>query len=384
MQRLTLNKLKELLHQTGKPCVSLYMPTHGGGSEQERIQWKNLVAEAEAELTGYGLRLSSAHDLLKPAMHLPDASVWEKRGEGLACFLTPGSANWYRLPAAISPQVHVGSLFQIKPLFPLLESERQFWLLTLSQEHVKLWRGDAEALQETPVPGLPMNMADALRNHDRDEPLHFHTRPVGSGWAAIFHGQGVGIDDLKDDLLRYFQAIDRAVGPVLGAAKAPLILAGVDYLWPIYRQANHYRHLLPEGVPGNPDRWSPQQLRDKAWKCLLATYNPPAAEAVALYARLAGTGRTCAERHEVVLNGCLGKLETLFVPVDQQAFGTFDGRHGQAELHATRQPGDEDLYNLAAIRTAFSDGTVYALPTPEVPSGTGQAGIFWLPLTKHR
>jgi serine/threonine-protein kinase len=46
----------------------------------------------------------------------------------------------------------------------------------------------------------------------------FHTRPAGGtgSWAQIFNGQGIGIDDFKDDLLRYFQQIDRGLHYHLG------------------------------------------------------------------------------------------------------------------------------------------------------------------------
>jgi hypothetical protein len=30
------------------------------------------------------------------------------------------------------------------------------------------------------------------------------------------------------------------------------VLAGVEYLLPIYREANTYPHLLAEGIHGNP------------------------------------------------------------------------------------------------------------------------------------
>jgi hypothetical protein len=62
---------------------------------------------------------------------------------------------------------------------------------------------------------VPRNLAEALLTHDRDEALTFHTRPTSGGsWGAIFEGHGVGIDDAKDDLLRYFQKIDRALHPL--------------------------------------------------------------------------------------------------------------------------------------------------------------------------
>ena len=41
---------------------------------------------------------------------------------------------------------------------------------------------------------------------------------------------------------------------------APLVLAGVEFLHPIFREATTYQHLLEQGLTGNPEGKSAQQL----------------------------------------------------------------------------------------------------------------------------
>ena len=45
-------------------------------------------------------------------------------------------------------------------------------------------------------------------------------------------------------------------------------------------------------------------------------------------------------------------------------------------LHPAPEPGDQDLLDLAAIRTLVSGGAVYALPPEEVPDGALLAAVF--------
>ena len=44
------------------------------------------------------------------------------------------------------------------------------------------------------------------------------------------------------------------------ASHAPLVLAGVDYLFPIYREANTYPHLLDKGITGSPEELTIKDL----------------------------------------------------------------------------------------------------------------------------
>lgn len=85
---------------------------------------------------------------------------------------------------------------------------------------------------------MPESLADILRRDDAEKQLQFHTGTSGGGGGgrpAIFHSHG-SEEDLKEDILRYFRQIDRGVEELLKGQRAPLVLAGVDYLLPIYRE----------------------------------------------------------------------------------------------------------------------------------------------------
>ena len=85
------------------------------------------------------------------------------------------------------------------------------------------------------------------------------------GGTTRFHGHGVSEDYDKVSILRYFQQVDRELNGILKEEHAPLIIAAVDYLHSIYREANKYRCLLDEGIQGNPDGLSEKALQEQAW-----------------------------------------------------------------------------------------------------------------------
>jgi hypothetical protein len=385
MDRLTRDDLRALLSQWEGPCVSLFQPTHRGGAEQDPIRWKNLLGEAAKRLEAAGLRAPEARKLLGPARRLlEDPSFWRSQSDGLACFLSRDGIRSYRLPVSFAELVVVADRFHVKPLLPLLSSNGRFYVLAVSQKRVRLLQGSAHRVREVDLKGVPTSLAQALQFHDRDEPLLFHTRPAGGAdsWAAIFHGQGVGIDDVKDDLLRYFQQIDRGLHELLRDERAPLVLAAVEYLWPIYHQANTYPHLLERGIAGNPDHLSAKELHNRAWALVQPHFQKAQEEAVALYTRLAGTGSTSNDLEEIVRAAHQGRIEVLFVTSGQERWGTFAAAEERLQLHERAEPGDEDLLNLAAVHTLAHGGTVYVVPASDVPGGGTAAGIFWLPFAR--
>jgi hypothetical protein len=385
MDLFTRADLQTLLVEPRTPCVSVFMPTHRGGGEANPIRWRVHLGEVEKHLIATGLRASAVKDLLAPAWRLQeDVSFWKQQCDGLACFLAPQFLRLYRLPLAFEDLVVVADRFQVTLLLPLLLSNGRFFLLALSQNAVRLLQGTHYSVSEVRVKGVPRNMSEALSTHDVDEPLTFHARPTSGGtWGAIFEGHGVGIEDHKDDLLRYFQAIDRGLHPVLREEQAPLVLAAVDYLMPIYRQASTYPHLLERGVEGNPDRLSSKELHDRAWALVEPHFNKAEEQAAAQYRQLAGTGRTAHEVNEIIPAAYEGHIETLFVAKGKQRWGKFDPASGQLEEHAQEELGNEDLLNLAVTHTLLHGRSVYAVEPEKMPDAGLLAAVYCLPLAKR-
>ncbi len=385
MDLFTRADLKTLLAESRPGCVSLFMPTHRGGREADPIRWRTRLAQAEEQLIAGGRSAGQARELLAPARQLlEDVAFWKHQCDGLAGFVAPQSLHVYRLPLALEDLVVVGPRFQITPLLPLLSGNGRFYVLALSQNAVRLLQATRDSVSAVSLKGVPQNLAEALATHDRDEPLTFHTRPTsGGGWGAIFEGHGVGIDDAKDDLLRYFQRIDRGLHPLLREEQAPLVLAAVDYLQPLYRQASSYGYLLEGGIEGNPDRLSSQELHDRAWALVAPHFARVQEQALAQYRQLAGTGRTAHDLKEVVPAAAEGHIETLFVAQGRQCWGTYDPASGQVKEHAEGGPGAEDLLNLAALHTLQHGQHVYALEPERMPDRGLAAAIYRLPLPKR-
>ncbi|MFO0969930.1 MAG: hypothetical protein U0793_30625 [Gemmataceae bacterium] len=387
MDLVTRTDMKELLQAHEAPCVSIFMPTHRGGAEQDPILFRKDLAQARETLVAGGLRAPTADAFLTPAQDLvKDNIFWKNQSDGLALFLAPGFFRLFRLPRAFENQTLAGNRFHLKPLLPFLSGDGRFFVLALSQNGVRLLAGTRFGVSEVDLKGVPRNLAEALIRHDTDEILTFHSRPAqGRGsWNAIFSGHGVGIDNAKDDLLLYFRAIDRALVPFLREERTPLLLAAVDYLQPIYREANSYSHLLPSGIAGNPDHLSARELHDRAWPLVTPLFDEPRAQAAAQYERLLGTGRTACGIEAVLPEAYAGRIQTLFVASDRHVWGVFDPVRGSIESKAAPAFGTDDLLDLAAAFTLAHGHAVHVMPMSQVPGDKDVAAILHVPMAKHQ
>src|SRR5579883_178210 len=110
MDLFTRDDLTTLLENPPSPCVSLFLPTHRGGSEQDPIRWRKHLAEAEERLVQTGWRAADARELLSPGRRLlEDSTFWKHQADGLAAFLAPGFQRLFRLPLTLEDRVAVAN-----------------------------------------------------------------------------------------------------------------------------------------------------------------------------------------------------------------------------------------------------------------------------------
>lgn len=381
MDGLPKEEMITLLGPHEEPCVSIYFPTHRTAKEarQDPIRFKNLQKKAEERLNQWGMRALEAKAFLQPAQQLlPDTLFWQYQSDGLAVFLSRNTFRHYRLPLRFQELVVVSHRFHIKPLLPLFNGDDQFYVLALSQNEVRLFQGTSYAIREVDLEGIPRNLAEALPFDVPDKQLQFHTQtPRGMGRrAAVFHGQGVGVDDRKDKLLRYFYQIAGGIDQRLKEERAPLVLAGVEYLFPLYQEANTYPYLVPEGITGNPEELSPAELHARAIPIVQPHLRAKEQAAIAQYRQMAGRPRASKDIEEIAVAAHDRKIELAFVASTLELWGRFDPGRKSVSLHPAPKAGAEGLLDFMAAQTLLHGGQVFAVPPDRVPDGPPLAAVF--------
>lgn len=380
MTLLSINELTKLIEKPDGNCVSIYLPTHrlGTTTQQDPIRFKNLIKEAEDKLITGRLRGQDARRFLEPAQTLDNNHFWQHQSDGLAIFISNNVFCYYCLPLNFEELLVVSDRFHLKPLLPLLTGDGQFYILALSQNQVRLLQGTRYSVSEVELEDIPQSIAEALKYDDPEKQFQFHTgtAQVGGDRPGMFHGQGAGNDEQKDRLLRYFHKVSGGLEELLKNQRAPLVLAGVDYLLPIYKEANNYTYLMDEGITGNPEELKAEELHSSAWEIVQPYFHNAQQEVIDRYQELAGTGQTANNIQEVVSAAYYQRIESLFVPVGLQQWGLFNPSTSEIQIHHEHSPGDDDLMDLAAIHTVLNGGTVYAVEPEKVPGDAELAAVL--------
>ncbi|MBI2832635.1 MAG: hypothetical protein HYX79_10310 [Chloroflexi bacterium] len=381
MAILSIDELRTIIKGPGEgKGVSLYMPTNRtGDTEQNSIRFRNLLRAAEERLVASGARPADARRMLKPARGLlSDAAFWQHQGDGLAVFLSQEVFKHYSLPSSFQELVVAAERFHVKPLLPLFR-DGLFYVLAVSMGKVMLLQCTRDSLRVVTPESVPTNLAEALRydQTEKQQKVHIVATPGGPGRGGAVSGYGEGsTDGLKDSALRYFQQVNRGLHEVLKEERAPLVVAGVDYIQAIYREANTYPHLLSDGVKGNVDEMTPEALHQQARVVVKPYFERDEIAALARYNKALGTGLATGDLEQAVLAAYVGRVYILFVALDAQQWGKFDAAQHKVVLHQKAEPGDEDLLDFAAVYTLTKGGSVYAVAREKMPGGSPVAAIY--------
>jgi hypothetical protein len=297
------------------------MPTFhtGAESQQNQSQLRNLLRSAEEKLLAGGLRPQDIKTLLEPAQALPgNVLFWRRQSDGLALFISADLFRCFCLPEAFGELIVVADHFHVTPFLPLLGGDKRFYILALSQKEVRLLEGTGKNIREIELESVPGSLAEALQYDELEKQIRFCAGTAGGGdHSTMVSGHGAEIDDTKGNLLKYFRLIDRGLHDFLRDERTLLVLAGMEYLFPIYREANTYPRLIEEGIPGNPQGISAETLHHATLKIVSPYFQKAEHDDDAQYRQSSGTGLASADSQEIVPAAHHGRVGLLLVASDR-------------------------------------------------------------------
>ncbi len=377
---ITKTDLHKLLATADGPCLSIYMPTPHAGldSFQNSTRLKSLLAEAEKRLSER-LGTAAVDAFLQPVRELvDDDSFWQTMSDGLVLFRSSQALRTWRLPRTFGNYVSVGERFYFKPLLPLIGSDGPYYLLAVSQNEVRLLTGSRWHLSESHLDSLPASLVEALNYHRPEGLCEVRTgnRSLPGKEGGVFHGQGASTQHAKEDQLAYFRVIDRALHDFLRPGNAPLVFAGVGYLFPIYCHANTYPHLWKEPLAGNPQGVHAAELHRRATELLEPYWSRESNLDLERFRQALGSDRASSDLEEILRAAQEGRMEVLLLTLDASRWGRFDETSGHVEFTAAQRPGSEELLDLAAFATLSHGGRVQIVKPADLGDGRPASALL--------
>lgn len=367
--------VSELLKKEHAPCVSILMPTHRSAPEnqQDPIRFKNLLRQAEEQLTSGGTNKRDIRALLDPLEEkIADTMFWRRQSDGLAVFRSSDSIDWVHTLWSLPELSVVGPHFHVKPLLRMATSEREFLILGISEHGAHLYRAQGESVVEITPATVTAIFAEQLDDHHRAG-RQVHT----AGMSSRYHAGDSQADLDKEILEESLRRADRELNVTVRELGAPVLLAGVQTAISLYRSHCSFSDLLVDGaITGNIEKMSPPELWEAGWPLAKAHFTAVEDQAIADYQKAAERGVASSDLGTVLAATSEGRVDRVLVAMGRQVWGSFDPATRGAEVHDTPSPGDEDLLNAVARFALTTGARLDVLPPGRMPSGSYAAASF--------
>jgi hypothetical protein len=369
---LSKDYLAELANFKSEMCVSVYLPHHRteavttGGVDA--ILFKTLLQQCER--TREGDEASLLARTLAPAYQLvKNEQFWNAQtAGGLAFFIADGYFKFVRLRSEPVTHTLVNNSFLVSPLLEVALNPDYFYLLVISKKQSKLFRGDKFGLTYVPVPEMPKGIEDVVHLEEKDDENLFRSGSSGGGGGAVYHGTGSTRPDDKENIAMYLAEVDNTIRKeVLRDSTAPLLLASVGYIIPIYKKVTHYNNVWEAALTGNREFESDSALHAEAMGIMGEYFERPKQQALAEYGNKSGTNLTSTNLDDIVRAAHYKRIDTLFVNRKAQLWGSFDDAEDLLIVHASEIAGDDNLIDKTVLKTVLAGGKVYMLDEAEMP-----------------
>lgn len=375
--QITLEELKQLGGVSG-PCVSILIPVQTAPNQaaQNPVQLKHAIHQAEELLAARATPKDVRRQIVDGMHGISQDLAWA--AEGLALYCAPEFTRAYELPAKLNETVAVGGHFLIRPLIPLLNADRPFYILALSQKHPRLLRCTEHTSEERELPaGTPKSLWE---DKDTDQPDHNQDNRASGGpsegsMKGVISTTNTDSEDHEQYLAHFYKHLSEGVTALLKDENAPLVIAGVEYEIAAFRRVNVYPELAEEAVRGAADGLKGGELHKRALEAVQVHFQQPLKKALARFEELNST-RASSTLKEIITAAFDGRVMDLILAENATYMGKFQEMQHEVKGHKQPEPDDEDLLNAAALQTILHAGEVFVVPASQVPHGAPAVAVF--------
>lgn len=314
-QKLTRDCLKEFTKLSNKPVVSIYMDTYKFGEEQllNAKQLGRVISHVEKELLNADLSTEEVEEYIKPLKDLVNnESEWLHMDEGLAIFISAERAVSYTLHHDVDFSWTVDKKPRLEPLIKELGLDKNFLILSVSQDDVRLLEADEQTFKKLDLVDIPGRMKDVVAENNLEK-----TKPTridnGAGFAVSFGHDKSIIQDQQ--IYRFLKAIadNLKTALPLNDNRPIVILCPPNYM-SVFREHHALQHTRLAFVHGAWSRAAEHELYEAA----LPAFNDELDNTETIVENIIDKGesqklieRSTSAIHE--LSSEIGRIETLII-----------------------------------------------------------------------
>lgn len=382
MTLITKKDIESLNEIHSESCISIFLPTHRAGKEvqsgEDALKLKNLLKEVKGKLAFEEMDPKEIDALIAPIQNLiEDSEFWRHRSDGLAIYRSDDFFETYTLPINFSEFNYVANSFYLKPLLSMFSGDGTFYVLTLELENIKLYEQTRDSISEVNIKDIiPARMEDRVGYDYEPRSPQYKSHADAKG-RSIYYGHAEADYDRKNEIARYFGAVDKGLMTFLKDKTAPMIIASQEYLFSIYKAENSYKYLVDNYINCNLSETNKFLLHELAWQKMEKRFDDGRKEKISLFKEFEGTGRTSTDIKQVFLAAWEGKIDALFIENGVDIWGVYDPEKRHVRVDEKPSPSNVSLLNKMAVKTFLSGGKVYLSEKEEMPNQYSEVNALY-------
>jgi len=377
---ITPDDIKSYYTSEHDPALTIYIPTHRAGErEKDHIMLKNALKEADGQLAAYGLNDPEREDMLEPIQDLlDDNDFWNDLSDTLMILANREGGDVYRLPIQQDKLVYTGKRYLLHPSLTVATGDHRFFLLALSQNEVRFFEGHPYSITPMDIKDLvPEDKSEVLADLADDARLQYHSASGEQEGSPTYHGQGSKKDREGINLEKFLRAVDNGLMEILHDESAPLVIAAVDHLIPVYKGVSGYSNILEDHVSGNPEEKDPVLLHEEAWEKVKMFFAKEKVAKKDTFDELLANDQASFSTPHIVKAAVDNRIDTLFLVRNEHEWGKYDLENRTVETAESYSVGQDDLLDFAAMQTFLHGGDVYIVDRSELPRPTANMNAWY-------
>ena len=364
----------EELQKENTVYVTLAMELHATTltNDKDRIQFENLLSEARKRL--------KESDLSEKEQLLAQLDVVERHLDefiqfigGLTVYVTPEDIYFYHLAIPVKERVQISELPYVLPLISNYQYSRNYHLLVLNRESIRLFEGQGENLEEIVLDDIedaPVDLETALGTEKEGGELNFGTFSSNRGCGLVtnqfFHGHSETSDEKDIDRDRYFRLVDEFIYDHFSKdTKYPLIIYSVEDNQAVFREVSNNEYLAKAGINGSADGLKTSEIRERVSRTIDEIIAHERNELLDQLNETTPDNRIENIPDDLTLASIQGQIESLYVEKWFEIPGsiTDEGRYDEADEK-------NDFIQRIIRNVVRTNGDVYIFEENEIPNGT--------------
>lgn len=341
-------------------------------NDKDRIQFENLLSEARKRL--------KESDLAEKDQLLAQIDVVERHLDefiqfigGLTVYVTTEDIYYYHLAIPVKERVQISELPYVLPLISNYQYSRDYHLLVLNRESIRLFEGHSGNIEELildDIEDAPVDLETALGTEKEGGELNFGTyssnRGRGRGTSQFFHGHTDTSDEKDIDRERYFRLVDEFIyNHYSNETKYPLVVYTVEDNQAVFREASNNEYLAKTGINGSADGLKTNEIQERVARTIDEIIAHERNELLDQLVETSPDNRIENIPDDLTVASIQGQIESLYVEKWFEIPGSItpEGRYDESDEK-------NDFIQRIIQNVVRTNGEVYIFEEDEIPNGT--------------